>query len=307
MFLEIKRFNFEWVILEWLNKISSPILDYLFYLISVIGGSVGILIIMTIAYWCINKEKGIKIAYICILGINLNGILKGLFLAKRPFQYEGKEYLDRFAGSSLDAGATGTSFPSGHSQNSGTLYSSIIRYFKRNWIIIISLFMLFIVPLSRLYLGVHFPIDVITGVGLGIISTIIFGTLIERFYQKKFIVFFVTTVILVPFLFFPNMGKDFYKGMGILFGCLAGLYIEEKYINFEIAGSKKVNIIRYLFGVCVCGAFYCGVHFINHLNFVLNNPFLYKITNLLTHGGLAFVAIAVIPYLFKKIPFLRSR
>ena len=60
MFLEIMRFNFEWDILDWFNKIDLKFFDYFFYFISQIGGSIGILILMTIVYWCINKEKGIS-------------------------------------------------------------------------------------------------------------------------------------------------------------------------------------------------------------------------------------------------------
>lgn len=307
MFLEIMRFNFEWDILDWFNKIDLKFFDYFFYFISQIGGSIGILILMTIVYWCINKEKGIKIAYISILGINLNGILKGMFQALRPFQYEGREYLRKLEGTSLSDGASGTSFPSGHSQNSGTLYSSVIRYFKKNWVIICSIFMLIIVPISRLYLGVHFPGDVVVGTSLGIISTIIFGTLIDKFYHKKYHVFIISTVCLIPFLFIPNMGKDFYKGMGILFGCLMGLFLEEKYVNFEIAKSRKVNIIRYLFGLVLMIIIYLGAHVINHLDVVLNNQFLLKFSNLITHSMIAVLAIVLVPYLYKKLPFLRDR
>ena len=162
MFLEVYRFNFEWTILEWINKIDSKLLDYFFYFIAQIGGSLGILIIMTFIYWCINKEKGVKVAFIGVVGINLNGILKGLFLAKRPFQYQDKAHLDRLAGTSLDSVATGTSFPSGHSQNSGTLYSSLIRYFKKNWVLIISIFMLIIVPFSILEALPNTPILLLT-------------------------------------------------------------------------------------------------------------------------------------------------
>lgn len=307
MFFEIHRFNFEWSILEWFNNIDSKILDYFFYLIAQIGGSLGILVLMTIIYWCINKEKGIKIAFISIVGINLNGILKGLILAKRPFQYVGKEYLDRFAGTSLDAGATGTSFPSGHSQNSGTLYSSVIRYFKKNWVLIVSLFMLVIVPISRLYLGVHFPGDVVTGVGLGIISAIGFGTLIDKFYNKKTKLFLICILCFLPFLFFKNMGKDFYKGMGIFMGCFCGLLLEEKFLNFEIAKNKKINVLRYLTGLIVMLICYLIIHVINHLEFVEQFNWLLKTSNLITHFALAIVAIFFVPFLFKKIPFLKDR
>ncbi|MBE6130762.1 MAG: phosphatase PAP2 family protein [Erysipelotrichaceae bacterium] len=307
MFLDVYRFNFEWDILEWFNSIDSKFLDYFFYVIAQIGGSIGILILMTIVYWCINKEKGIKVAFISIVSINLNGVLKGLILALRPFQYPGKSYLDRFAGTSLDASATGTSFPSGHSQNSGTLYSSIIRYFKKNWVIICSILMLIIVPISRLYLGVHFPGDVIVGVGIGIITTIIFGTLIDKFYHKKVLLFIITTLCFIPFLFFKNMGKDFYKGMGILIGCLLGLILEEKYVNFEVAKNKKINILRYLVGICVMLFVYLGIHVINHLNFIEQYHWLLMTSNLVTHTFLAIIAIVVVPYLFKKIPFLKDR
>lgn len=307
MFLDVYRFNFEWNILEWFNKIDSKFLDYFFYLIAQIGGSLGILILMTIIYWCINKEKGIKVAFIGIVGINLNGVLKGLILARRPFQYSGKEYLDRFAGTSLDSNATGTSFPSGHSQNSGTLYSSIIRYFKKNWVIICSILMLIIVPISRVYLGVHFPGDVIVGVCIGIITAIIFGTLIDNLYSKKIWLFLICTLCFIPFLFFKNMGKDFYKGMGILIGALCGLILEEKYVNFEIAKNKKINILRYLVGIMVMILVYLGAHIINHLKFIEQYHWLLMTSNLVTHAILAVVAIFVVPYLFKKLPFLKDR
>ncbi len=307
MILEIHRFNFEWTILEWLNQIDSKLLDYFFYFIAQIGGSLGILVLMTIIYWCINKEKGIKIAFIGIVGINLNGILKGLFLAKRPFQYPNKSHLDRLAGTKLDSVATGTSFPSGHSQNSGTLYSSLIRYFKKNWVLIISVFMLVIVPISRLYLGVHFPGDVVTGVGLGIITSIVFGTLIDKFYNKKIWLFLICALCFIPFLFFKDMGKDFYKGMGILGGALCGLVLEEKYVNFEIAKNKKINLLRYFIGLIVMGILYLVIHIINHLEFIEQYSWLLKTSNLVTHFGLAIVAIYLIPLLFKKLPFLKDR
>ncbi len=306
MFLEIFRFNFEWNILEWLNKCDLTIIDYFFYFISQLGGSIGILILMTIIYWCINKEKGVKVGYISVLGINLNGIFKSLFLAKRPFQYLGKEHLRKLEGSSLSDGASGTSFPSGHSQNTATLYSSIVRYFKKNWVIIISVLMMILVPLSRVYLGVHFPGDVVVGTTLGIITTIIFGFIIDKFYHKKFLVFIITASCLSPFLFLPNMGKDFYKGMGILCGFILGIYLEEKYVNFEVANGVKINIIRYLFGGAVMLITYLGAHLINHLDVVLENEFLLRTSNLITHCIIAVVAIYFVPYLFKKIPFLKG-
>lgn len=309
MFLDVYRFSFEWEILDWFNKIDNPVFYYFFNLISQFGGSVVVLIIMTIVYWCINKEKGVKIAFISTFTILLNGILKGFVSAKRPFQYENKEYLEQSKNYSfLSDGASGTSFPSGHSQNSVALFSAIIKFFKeKKWVVISSTILAILIPISRLYLGVHFPGDVLVGSLLGLITAIVGGWIIDKFYHKRYMIFIITAIIFIPFLFIPSMTKNIFKGMGILLGCLIGLFLEEKYVNFEIAKAKKVNVIRYIFGIAVTGIIYLGTHVINHLDVVLNNDILLKLSNLFTHAVIALVAIAFVPYLFKKIPFLKDK
>ena len=309
MFLDVYRFSFEWEILDWFNKIDNPVFYYFFNIISQFGGSIGVLLIMTVVYWCINKEKGVKVAYISIFTIIFNGILKGFVSAKRPFQYENKEYLEQSKNYNfLSDGASGTSFPSGHSQNSVALYSALIKFFKeKKWVVISCTILAILIPVSRLYLGVHFPMDVLVGSLLGLMTAIVGGWVIDKFYHKKYVVFIITTILFVPFLFIPSMTKDVFKGMGILLGCLAGLFLEEKYVNFEIAKSKKVNVIRYLFGIALTGIIYLGAHVINHLDVVLNNDLLLKLSNLLTHAVIAFVAIVVVPYLYKKLPFLKDK
>ena len=66
------------------------------------------------------------------------------------------------------------------------------------------------------------------------------------------------------------MSKDFYKGMGVMCGCILGVFLEEKYVKFDIAKSRKTNILRYIFGIIVMLVIYLGVHVINHLDFIEN-------------------------------------
>ena len=314
MFIDIHRFNFEWEIMEWFYKIGTKFGDFFFFFVSEFGASIGILAIITMIYWCINKEKGEKIAFISFVGMNLNSLLKGCFIARRPFQYSNKEYLRKLDGSILSDGASGTSFPSGHSQGSGTLYTTIFQYFKKKWVRILTICFIVLIPVSRLYLGVHFPIDVIVGSIIGILISIVFSKIINKYYKNKYIVYIISVSILIPFLFFSNKGnidlqgmsKDFYKGMGVMCGCILGVFLEEKYVKFDIAKSRKTNILRYIFGIIVMLVIYLGVHVINHLDFIENIYWLLYLSNFITHAVIAVSAISFVPYLFTKIPFLKE-
>ena len=314
MFLDVHRFNFEWNILEWFYNIGTKFGDFFFFFVSEFGATIGILVIMTIIYWCIDKEKGEKIAFVSFFGLILNGILKGLFIAKRPFQYENKAYLRKLDGKVLSDSASGTSFPSGHSQGSATLYTSIFKYFKKKWIRIVCICLIILVPISRLYLGVHFPIDIIVGSLIGVLTSILLSILINKFYHKKYLIYIISFCLFIPFAFFSNKGsldnlgmsKDFYKSIGVMAGCILGVFLEAKYVNFEIAKSKKLNIIRYFSGIVVMLIIYLGVHFINHIDFIRDHHILLYISYFITHAFIAVSAIALVPLLFKKLPFLKE-
>ena len=122
------RFKLEWKILDFFHNINCDFLTAFFYFITEFGAETVAIVILAGIYFCSNKDRAKKLGYICINSMLLNSVVKSLFLADRPFQYEGKEYL-RVLDESLD-GATGTSFPSGHSQSAGSLYTSLIILFK---------------------------------------------------------------------------------------------------------------------------------------------------------------------------------
>ena len=123
------RTDIEWKILEFFNNMSSSITNFIFFLISEFGTGEIVFGLIVFIYYVLDKNLAKKLSFILGTSFLINGMLKSLFLAKRPFQFEGKEYLKTFEGSS--DGATGTSFPSGHSQNSGTLYTLLFLNLKK--------------------------------------------------------------------------------------------------------------------------------------------------------------------------------
>lgn len=119
---------------------------------------------------CIQNKRETYFSIFNMVNIvALNQLLKIIFERSRPIGYRLAE-------------ASGFSFPSGHSMCSVAFYgfiiflifeSSLPKYFKVTTIPILS-FLIIAIGISRIYLGVHYPSDVIAGFGLAISYLIIF-------------------------------------------------------------------------------------------------------------------------------------
>lgn len=304
MFLEVIRFGFEFDILEWFYRIGSPFLNVVAYILSLFGESLVILPLLTFIYWCVDKEKGKKIAFVGIVGFNINNLIKGLFYAKRPFQYEGYEHL-RKLDEAKDA-ATGASFPSGHSQSTGTMGTAIFASFKNTAVRIICVIMMILVPISRLYLGVHFPGDVVIGLLLGILSVPLFCMLYEKTEKKNILYLIIGVALLIGVVLnLKENCKDYYKCFGLFIGLAVAFNIEEKFVNFKmIKGNPVKNLLRFLLGIACVGILYLASHFLNHVGAIESNLVALYICCFVTHAILAFAAIAGVPFLFTKIKYL---
>lgn len=286
------RNSFEWQIMEFFHSFSSNILNPIFEFITAFGSGEIVFAIIIFFYYCKNKELAKKLAFVLSTSFIFNGIFKSLFLAKRPFQFDGKDYLRKNPNSD---GATGTSFPSGHSQNAGALYSSFLFNKAHKAIKIISCVLLILVPISRLYLGVHFFGDVIVGLILGIGLSLLLNLLYERIKNNKiiYLAYIVIGIISLPFLIInwnnPNCG-DLFKSCGLALAVFSANFIESKYINFTTEVPVKNKIIRVILGIIFTLGLKSGLKVI----FPTHNIF-----GFIRYFIMAFVALAVLPIFFK--------
>lgn len=278
-------------IMEWFYTIGNEFLNKLFYIITQFGGSIVLIGILGIIYWCIDKEKGEKIGFSILTSICLNGVLKSLFMRKRPFQHEGKEYLQKLDGKDS---ATGSSFPSGHSQNSGSLYTALFKSSNNLFLRISCILLIIFVPISRLYLGVHFPSDVVIGTLLGVVTTLICFFLLTRFNKHKMLIYVITIIIFTQFIIFGNPEHDFCRGYGLLIGFVSGISVENKFIRFE----NNVGIIKKLLRVCIGILIVGGAFFITNLipKSISHIPFM----TILIYGFISFLTIGIVPLMFKS-------
>ena len=294
MFSLIGYFKFEMEFMQWLYEIGNKFLNVFFWAISQIGGTIAIIAFMCVTYWIIDKTKGKKITYAITVSMTFNNLLKMFFSASRPFEYEGYEHLRKLKDSSLSDSATGTSFPSGHSQNAGSAFLSLSLYLKKKWIVIVSVILIILVPLSRLYLGVHFPKDVILGLSIGLLTAFLSFKLLQKAQNMGYI-FLISSLIFIPFLFLKSTSHDYFRSFGLFLGAGVGILFEEKVVNFSTSNiSTKNKILRLIIGFSIIGIIYIGMGLI---------PGFKDINSLvvLHHFLVSISLFGLIPLIFKQL------
>lgn len=127
---------------------------------SYLGNEEFFLLVLPLLYWSIDSALGLRVGFILLTSNLFNHVGKLIFAGPRPY----------WVSSHVRAlWLTETSFgiPSGHAQNAVSVWGMFAAYSKRIWVWIVSLVVIFFIGFSRMYLGVHFPHDVLFGWLLG--------------------------------------------------------------------------------------------------------------------------------------------
>ena len=263
-------------------------LDAIFEFITMFGEEIIMFLLITFVFWCVNKKLGYWLCWCVSLGNILVNSVKGVVKAERPIGYEGIRTLREHT-------ATSYSFPSGHTQAATNLYYSLARAFNKKIFWIVAAVLPVLVGVSRLYLGVHWPADVVCGYAIGCIIPLAFWKLFNKFSNRIPLLFFISTVIFIPFCLMTGDVYDFWKSMGFGIGFAVASYIETKYINFEIEGvSFKKKLLRFVGGIILLVAVYYGMK----LALPKSN-----IVGFVRYLCVPLTAIALWPAIFKKFKF----
>lgn len=155
--------------LRLLESIRVPALDAVMQLITECGGEIAFMLLAITMFWCINKRCGYYLFIVGFFGTIVNQFLKLAFRIPRPWVLDP----DFTIVESARAGATGYSFPSGHTQNAVGTFGGIARFTKKRWARVVCIVLAILIPLSRMYLGVHTPLDV--GVSFAVALVLVFA------------------------------------------------------------------------------------------------------------------------------------
>ncbi|MGI5887886.1 MAG: phosphatase PAP2 family protein [Oscillospiraceae bacterium] len=299
-------FYFDWEVefMEWFQGLLGDGAVKVFSLISALGETAIMVVIIGALYLCIDKEYGLYVGTNIMCTITLNPFIKNIFLRRRPyFDNPGIKCLKPVDSSAdiYDITAQDYSFPSGHSTNSTTAYVSLARYRrtmgKRSVVLdIIAVLFPFLIGVSRVALGVHYPTDVIAGWALGVAVSFLLPYILYK-VKRKYLVFIGMAVIFLPGFFFCKT-NDFYTGYGTMVGFYAAYIFEEKFVKF----GKPKNFLFGLIRVVGCGAVYLGMNALLKLPF--SSDFLTSastaafIVRAVRHAIVIFCVMGLYPWLF---------
>ena len=245
-------------ILLFFQRIANPVLDVLMNAISMTGEIIIPLFIILFIYWCMDKKRGFAVTLSMLTALITTQIVKAIVRYPRPFMV----YPELISGGRLET-ATGYSFPSGHSTGASSFYGSLAVVF-RSWVLrVIAVILIIMVPVSRMYLGVHWPMDVLAGTIIGLFSAFFLAPMFLRMQESRESFLFFTMIygaicfisaaisaFLLDMALIEDLAfSDFSSNMAIAAGVLLGANIEKKRIDFTSEGTIGKKAARYIVGL----------------------------------------------------------
>lgn len=279
--------------LQFLESLRTDFSVKLFEGITMLGEETILILMIAVLYFAYDKRLALRIGYITITSMCVNNTVKNL--VKRPRPFASGEVTPARAHT-----ATGYSFPSGHTQTIATWSSAFAMYFKKAWVSVLAGVGIVAVAFSRLFLGVHYPSDVIVGAVLGAVIAVGLSIVYDR-TKNIHKLYGITALVMLPFaIWFMITADPLYDDFFKLYGMLTGLFfaagLEEKYapIEYDVAMWKKV--LRIVIGVTAVLAVKEGFKLVDVFGILRLSLLLDAIRYMLV----VIVGFGLFPILFKK-------
>ncbi len=280
--------------LQFLESLRTDFLVKLFEGVTMLGEETILIIVIAVLYFAYDKRLALRIGYITVTSMCVNGVVKNI--VKRPRPFASGEVTPARAHT-----ATGYSFPSGHTQTFATWSTAFAMYYRKVWMGVLAGIGIVSVAFSRMFLGVHYPSDVMGGAVLGVGMAVALGIVYEKTVDIRRL-YGITALVMLPFAVVFMVGADpLYEDFFILYGMLAGLYfangLEAKYapIRYDVVAWKKV--LRIVIGIGVVLAVKEGFKVVDVFGILRVSLLLDTIRYMLV----VIVGFGVCPVLFKKM------
>ena len=256
-----------------LQEMRTPFLDTIMALVTRLGEETIFMVVAIVVFWCVSKVGGYYLLSVGFLGTVMNQFLKMLFRIPRPWVLDPNFDIVE----SAREAATGYSFPSGHTQSAVGTFGGLARMTKKNWLRWVLVVLVLLVAFSRMYLGVHTPLDVGVSLGVGAVLVLVLWPLVRSAEEKPARMLWVLLGMLacsVAFLLFMEIYQfpadtdahnlesavaNAWKLSGATVGMLIACWLDQKYIRFETKAIWWVQLIKVAVGLALVVAIKAGL------------------------------------------------
>jgi membrane-associated phospholipid phosphatase len=275
--------------LLYLQSLRSPALDMVMLSISAIGTGYACMVMLALVYWGIDRQRGWLLALVFLSSMGANAIIKDFTEVLRPFQVDARVAL-------IGPKPITYGFPSGHAQGTMMIWGSLAIMHPSTAAAILGCCIIFLVGLTRLYLGVHSPLQVGAGWvfgGLGLAATFALFRLSEMSPQapRQWWARILWALAGCSMMILHPSGETIRAGATLIAAAMLE-YWERKWIGFDDCQRVSQRIARLAAGLIPAGA-----------SLALHN---YLLPEALWAEGVLFSLMGAwmllgAPYLFKKL------
>jgi len=241
----------------------APLLDIFFKAATFLGTDPAYFLILPFFYWLVRPSFGRRLSYIFVTVVYWNTFFKNLFGLPRPADVDSRVL------PLVEQGGYG--LPSGHAMDSLALWGYIAReeYRKRPWVAALAAALVAAIAFSRIYLGVHFPADVVTGLALGLVVLVLFirfAPAVTRWLSRQEDQLTLALGIALPIalLFVIPGDESGYPAegaatiTGVLLGLNVGFFFEARRVRFGGVATLPQLAGRYVVGLVFVAIFWLG-------------------------------------------------
>jgi len=318
-----------WENMSQINILFQSLGEWLYFpmrFFSFLGDEEFYLFIMPAIFWCFDSRLGFRLGMLLMLSNGINGSIKFLFHSPRPFWVSDKvvAYIHE----------TSFGIPSGHSQHAVVMWGYLATLVKKAWIRWLLILVFVFVGLSRIYLGVHFLLDVLVGWLIGGIILFSFIYLEKKFSNqislwkdsKKIgaaifvsLILIILAVLLVQVNSYWEFSPSYQENINRVFdgetinpfaldgvitasaawlGIVIGVVLISRTIPLgKITSSYTKKIVRFIIGLIGVMILWAGLRLI----FPDDIPFVSETLRFIRYFLVGFWIAAGAPFLFKKL------
>jgi len=231
---------------HWVATWANPGFDVFFRIITDLGSHALYYLVCAPLFWVVDRRQASLLFLLVLISAYLNTVVKLGFATPRP---------DPALARVMDLRpfeAKNPSFPSGHTQGAVVFWAFLAVWVARRWMSAVAFVMVSLVAFSRVYLGAHFPIDIVGGVILGIGTLVVVAPLLRSWVERDLIANpTIVGPLLVSALAATLLTND--PSLAMLSGCLLGFVVATVWLPQPppLGGNTRQRTLAALVGVLI--------------------------------------------------------